>query len=209
MNEGIIKNLVEQPRPTGSCLYFMSFGMPSGHAATSIGLLTYLLLEKFVYHPNLLFGTTCIPRSHRRNAYSFVWGYGWHNQSNDVDEHLEEENNGSAHEVRDDSIAIDIVVGTAESNSLVESKPPSVAERVTQPFRVEWLYHSYALGYCLLLLPVPFSRVYLHDHSRNQVLVGSFVGMVTAMLWYIGFVRNCGMKLIGWTQQSEWGKWWS
>lgn len=28
MNEGILKNLVEQPRPSGSCLYFLSFGMP-------------------------------------------------------------------------------------------------------------------------------------------------------------------------------------
>lgn len=28
MNEGIIKNVVEQPRPAGSCLYFLSFGMP-------------------------------------------------------------------------------------------------------------------------------------------------------------------------------------
>lgn len=28
MNEGIIKNLFEQPRPTGSCMYFLSFGMP-------------------------------------------------------------------------------------------------------------------------------------------------------------------------------------
>ncbi len=193
------------------CVCFLSqlfICFDSGHAATSIGLLTYLLLEKFVYHPNLLFGTTCIPRSDQR-TYLFLWGYGWHNQSNDDDEHLEEANNVSAYEVRDDSSAIDIVVGTAESDSLVESKLPSFIERVTQPFRVEWLYHWYALGYCLLLLPVPFSRVYLHDHSRNQVLVGSFVGMVTAMLWYIGFVRNCGMKLIGWTQQSEWGKWWS
>jgi hypothetical protein len=28
INEGIIKHLIEQPRPTGSCLYFLSFGMP-------------------------------------------------------------------------------------------------------------------------------------------------------------------------------------
>jgi hypothetical protein len=172
----------------------------SGHAATSVGLLTYLLLEKFVYHPNLLFGTTCIPKSDQRSAYSFLWGYGWHKQT-EGEEHCLPDEVG-------DSIAIDINVNITESDALVETKPLSVAERFTQPFRIEWIYHWYALGYCILLLPVPFSRVYLHDHSRNQVLVGSFVGMVTSIIWYIGVVRNCGMKMIGWRQQSEWGKWW-
>lgn len=177
----------------------------SGHAATSIGLLTYLLLEKFVYHPNLLFGMSCIPRNDQRSAYSFMWGYGWHwhDLSNENEEHLDVANNASAPEVRDESIAIDIVVGTVESDSLVELKPLSVVERVTQPFRDQWIYHWYALGYCLLLLPVPFSRVYLHDHSRNQVLVGSFVGMVTSMIWYMGIVRNCGLTMIRRNQQSE------
>ena len=45
LNEGLLKHLVAQPRPPGSCLYFTSTGMPSGHATTSIGMLTYLLLE--------------------------------------------------------------------------------------------------------------------------------------------------------------------
>lgn len=172
----------------------------SGHAATSIGLLTYLLLEKFVYHPNLLFGMTCITKSDQRNSYSFVWGYGWQKPSGGDMEH--------SHDVRDDSIAIDINVDITESDSLVASKSPSVIERVTRPFRVEWIYHWYALGYCLLLLPVPFSRVYLHDHSSNQVLVGSVVGLVTSIIWYIGLVRRCGMQIIGWREQSEWGQWW-
>lgn len=149
-----------------------------------------------MYHPNLLFGMSCIPRNDQRDAFSFAWGYGWHDQSNDNEEHLDVTRNASDHEVRGESRAIDIVVDTAESDSLVELKPPSVVERVSQPFRAQWIYHWYALGYCLLLLPVPFSRVYLHDHSRNQVLVGSFVGMVTSMIWYIGIVRNCGLKMI-------------
>jgi hypothetical protein len=171
----------------------------SGHSATSIGLLTYLLLEKFVYHPNLLFGLTCIPKNEQQNAYSFVWGYGWHKQC-DRDDQLYFADNVS-NEAVPDSIAIDI------SADIAESKSTSAVERSFQTFQVRWLYHWYAIGYCLLLLPVPFSRLYLHDHTQNQVLVGAFVGMLISIIWYIGFVRRCGMKIIiGW-RQSEWGKW--
>ena len=28
INEGVVKKLIDQPRPAGSCLYFLSFGMP-------------------------------------------------------------------------------------------------------------------------------------------------------------------------------------
>ncbi len=51
VNEGVIKHIFKQPRPTGSCLYFMSCGMPSGHAQSSIGMLVYLLLETWVDRP--------------------------------------------------------------------------------------------------------------------------------------------------------------
>ena len=74
-------------------------------------------------------------------------------------------------------------------------------------FREKWVYHLYALGYILLLVPVPLSRVYLHDHLREQVLIGAAIGAVASMLWYLGFVRNCGMRVIQW-RESEWGKWW-
>ena len=42
------------------------YTMPSGHAATSIGLMTYILLEMFVCHPNMLCGLTCQKRDIRR-----------------------------------------------------------------------------------------------------------------------------------------------
>ena len=51
VNEGVIKHIVQQHRPTGSCLYFQSYGMPSGHAQSSIGMLVYLLLETWVDRP--------------------------------------------------------------------------------------------------------------------------------------------------------------
>jgi len=40
----------------------------------------------------------------------------------------------------------------------------------------------------LILLPVPWSRVQLDDHSISQVLIGSCVGLLEAGLWYL-FVR--------------------
>ena len=52
VNEAVFKKLVQQRRPPGSCLYFHGFGMPSGHAAGSIGQLTYLLLETWVDRPD-------------------------------------------------------------------------------------------------------------------------------------------------------------
>ena len=47
-NEGLLKHSINQKRPPGSCLYFKSYGMPSGHAATSIGMMTSMLLETWV-----------------------------------------------------------------------------------------------------------------------------------------------------------------
>jgi len=44
-NEGLLKHTIQQDRPMGSCMYKKSYGMPSGHATTSFGLLVYTLLE--------------------------------------------------------------------------------------------------------------------------------------------------------------------
>eukprot|EP00756_Hemistasia_phaeocysticola_P006110 Hpha_TRINITY_DN13687_c0_g1::TRINITY_DN13687_c0_g1_i1::g.122687::m.122687 len=38
------------------------------------------------------------------------------------------------------------------------------------------------VGLCLVLVPVPFSRVYLHDHSWVQVIVGSILGSTCASI---------------------------
>ena len=53
LNEGVVKRVLRSPRPIGSCMYGQSYGMPSGHAASSIGLLTYLLLEILCDRPQL------------------------------------------------------------------------------------------------------------------------------------------------------------
>lgn len=232
VNELIFKKILQQNRPDGSCLYFLSFGMPSGHAATSIGLLAYLLLEIFVFHPNLLCGITC-QKKEDRDAYTFRSGYGWQKQDSE-DSEIPFTTSGAPNNPAEDSVAIDISgngtsssEGDTEKNSryvdetnpssepLLDGNETTDAQSSSQStpsstlmiFREKWVYHLYALGYILLLVPVPLSRVYLHDHLREQVLIGAAIGAVASMVWYLGFVRNCGMRVIQW-RESEWGKWW-
>jgi len=47
----------------------------------------------------------------------------------------------------------------------------------------------FALAWGVLLLPVPFSRLVLNDHTPKQVLAGSALGMFEAML-YFGVIRS-------------------
>ena len=176
--------------------------MCSGHAATSIGLLTYLLLEIFVYHPNLLCGLSC-QKKDQLNTYTYAWGYGWkvptqgNGQSTSVNEAASVNN----------SVAIDIIDGEMEEGTNCrETDAEPLLPSSTQTCRKKWQYHWIALGYILLLFPVPFSRVYLHDHLRQQVLAGSAIGIVASMIWYLGFVRTCGMRIIE-RRKSEWGQW--
>jgi len=56
VNEGMIKRLIQEKRPDGSCL--LSFGMPSSHSAMSMGLLTWILCEMIIGQsliPTMLF----------------------------------------------------------------------------------------------------------------------------------------------------------
>jgi membrane-associated phospholipid phosphatase len=46
------------------------------------------------------------------------------------------------------------------------------------------LFASYLAIWSVLLLPVPISRVVLHDHSPTQALAGSFVGMIAVAIWF-------------------------
>lgn len=183
----------------------------------------------FVYHPNIMFGLTCQKRGEQlQNAYSFVWGYGWQKQINivadggdddaaDVSVNVESPQGASDAAVLD-SVAIDInessVVGRNGDNGIEESNDPSpqpLMESSSSPCsdtRSKWIYHWYAFGYILLLFPVPFSRVYLHDHLKTQVLAGSCIGIVAGMLWYLCFVRFCGGKIMRWRSNSQWAKWW-
>ena len=198
--------------------------MPSGHAATSIGLMTYILLEMFVCHPNMLCGLTCQKRD---ISYSYVWGYGWLKQTTtDVDGEVvgstnEEEtdaapSNSVTIDIKDDdnvdesSINKEQTDENAVINCDIEEASPSPQPLLSEsesnlPLHNTWLYttatkqwkyHLYAIYYMILLLPVPFSRVYLHDHLWTQVLAGSCVGIITSSIWYLCCIRLCiGTKI--------------
>ena len=121
VNEGLLKHTINQRRPVGSCLYFKSYGMPSGHATTSIGVLVNLLLE--------------------------IW----------IDR---------------------------EGSRLF-----------TLRNRCLW-----TVILLFLLLPVPFSRVYLSDHYVSQVLIGSINGTVLAVAWFFFMYKFVKSRLNHWIE---------
>jgi hypothetical protein len=181
----------------------------SGHAATSIGLLTYLLLELFVCHPNLLCGLTCQRRT-GGTAYSFEWGYGWHaprSTSGGGDDGADPAAAaGGASAPPSDSVAVRIYDDGGDDGVDNATTWTCAASR---PFGGRWEHHWYALLYSLLFLPVPFSRVYLHDHTRDQVLAGSAVGVAISAIWYVCFIRACdGTRLLRRWGRSGCGRWW-
>jgi hypothetical protein len=215
----------------------------SGHAATSIGLLTYLLLELFVYHPNLVCGLTCQRRRMRGRGggrgtgggtadYTFEWGYGWHapprsasgggGGDGDADP-AAAGSGGGASAPPPDSVAVRIygddgmVSGTGgdddddgvDNNNATTTRRPSSFLVGGGGGSSRWEHHMYALLYAFLFLPVPFSRVYLHDHTRDQVLAGSAVGAAISAAWYAVVVRWCGCTgyLKRWGR-SRCGRWW-
>ena len=195
LNDLAIKKFIQQERPVGSCLYFKSYGMPSGHAATSIGLLTHLLLELFVYHPHLFGGLSCCREGEQ---YSYVLGYGWIRKKQDTH--------------NDDALGdIEQEVGSGRDNRESESDGKSfLLKSAKQEDKKRllggWIYHVRAAGHLALLLPVPFSRVFLHDHLRSQVLVGSLIGFALSNVWYLLIVRRFGLAVLE-SRKSEMGKW--
>jgi hypothetical protein len=54
-----------------------------------------------------------------------------------------------------------------------------------------WILHYYSILWIVLLLPIPLSRVYLHDHTVMQVLIGSFVGVIFGAVCHICIVQGC------------------
>ena len=164
--------------------------------------------------------------------------HGWQKQTNnDIDGELDNANKEASDAAPSNSVAIDIKDNTddiginnnidqtdenAAVNCDIEEVSPSPQPLLSESesslplhstciytITKEWKYHLYAIYYMLLLLPVPFSRVYLHDHLTTQVLAGSCVGIITSIIWYLCCIRLCiGTKIMHWRRNSEWAKWW-
>jgi len=119
LNEAIVKRLVSQDRPSGSCLH--SKGMPSSHSELAIGFWFIIHLEVGTkWHSGLTPNFSCLFRS---------WKEG------------------------------------------------------LQPWPT-WRNVMILMLVDVLLLPVPFTRVVLHDHSWAQVGIGAMIGCVVASGWY-------------------------
>ncbi|KAL3762623.1 hypothetical protein ACHAW5_001216 [Stephanodiscus triporus] len=202
-NGVLFKDVVRQPRPTGSCLYFHSYGMPSGHACTSIGLLTFILLELFVDHPDL-FGrrhTTMTVNCDVQEidlTRTYEWGYGWQEL-----EHQPENNSSEPEPVESSHSEIVDDVDDRQMALLSSSDRISVATIPTasplmishfhsrrQCLESNWIIHYCSILWTILLLPIPPSRVYLHDHSVMQVLVGCFVGVILGATCHFFIIRG-------------------
>jgi len=163
-----------------------------------------MLLELFLYHPDLYATTTSTcyideveGESPSDVDYIFAWGYGWQKRliesdSNDLaatilsqEDHVEE--GGITRSLQPSSKS------TSESEA-ASVGPTSYNSIHVEPqgchFKSKWLHHYYALLWTILLLPVSLSRVHLHDHSPMQILVGSFVGIALGFIWYFCIIRG-------------------
>lgn len=213
-NDILFKNIAKQPRPSGSCLYFISHGMPSGHAVTSIGLLTFILLELLVYHPSL-FGkesTTMSVDFDVKETRTFAWGFGWQEKSHQAENNLSDEvkssivedgdgraplasslNSASIESVDTDDGQVPLLSSLYSMSTVEVSNTSSLIGDSQQPRthqKSKWILHYYAILWTILLLPIPLSRVYLHDHTVMQVLVGSFLGVILGGIYHFIIIRG-------------------
>ena len=140
-----------------------------------------------------------------REDRAFVRGYGWRAvppSSGDGND------DGAISDAPSGLVVVRIHDDYAIEEGGVEDIPESSSSMVPPNRMGRWAQHIHALCYVLLLLPVPFSRVYLHDHTRDQVLAGSGLGIIISTVWYTCFVRNCGYELMNGWGRTNCGMWW-
>ena len=82
--------------------------------------------------------------------------------------------------------------GIVEQTTSDTTEPNNIIPIQRRGFHLQskWLHHYMAMIWSLLLLPVPLSRVLLHDHSPSQILIGSLEGIILGNIWYLLFVRR-------------------
>ena len=179
---------------------FIKSMLRSGHAATSIGLLTYMLLE-FLFHLPDLSGKTnaCVRENSNVEGvnsespsgmgmqYSFVLGYGWRNSCKATENNNLEANMLSRDDVREMFHSVSESSAPTETTLLDQWLCSTIC---VNPVTPQCHHYFHALLWIIFLLPVPLSRVYLHDHSVLQILTGSMVGITLGTSWYFCIIRG-------------------
>lgn len=152
-NDSILKPLLAEPRPEGSCA--CTCGMPSGHATVSIGMLTLMLLDGM----------------HRIVP------------------------------IQDDQVALSGLRRLCARPTTI----PLTTLRVLSHAQFVMLSSVWVL----LLLPVPWARVVLKDHSNSQVLAGGGLGALEAAIWFF-IARSLEQRIrpdvADWKYQPDWSR---
>lgn len=149
LNEGVVKQILRQPRPgasgeltddsgmhIGSCSH--SCGMPSSHATMSVGFLALLLFDA-------IFRT--VPSAQ-------ALGRPLDLETEDACENMK---------------IVDFMVGSPLAPNILMTHHQLLG------FLSVWVW---------ILLPVPFMRVVLRDHSILQVSIGASLGAIYAAIWF-------------------------
>ena len=150
-----------------------------------------MLLELFLYHPNL-FGKRHEGESPSGAEYNFAWGYGWQKRLNTTESNDLEAIILPRDDLMEEWDPERFTSLLPSSNSISESNylPSDATLSDDAHSQSNWLHHYHALLWTILLLPVPLSRIHLHDHSRMQILVGSLVGIILGTIWYFCIIRG-------------------
>eukprot|EP00434_Breviolum_minutum_P034737 symbB.v1.2.030752.t1/scaffold3500.1/size56953/4 len=167
VNEGIVKKIVAEPRPgsmlelrgqngllEGSCVE--TCGMPSSHSAISMGWFTLSVLD-------------AISRTDTSRDLD------------DAGDALVVEQRKWTNFLKSLGCQYDVIAGEEKKSRGYEFCWIPWAEKTDLTVRE---FISVVIYWCLLLVPVPFMRVVLRDHTESQVFVGSAIGMVLAMVWW-------------------------
>lgn len=151
--------------------------------------------------------------SNNNETYNnFVWGYGWQKQAtNDLEASIlptddDDDDHDASEAVDDEASNVEMpntllqssnnhssVPGTGTNNSILSSSYNAIIPSQQRNYRfasTKWMNHYYALFWIILLLPVPLSRIHLHDHSPMQILLGSLVGFLLGCTWYFCMIRG-------------------
>jgi len=175
----------QQRRPLNSCS--VSCGMPSSHATFSIGFATFCLLETIrrVNFP------TRSPQRTRQSIMRRTGGYL-------VGDNLRcDEKDASVVGVHDDgSLVVQLEqnkMNQHQSGGVLRTFPWRYFFTAVPMLKIPQASRDVFLIYCfwwaLLMLPVGISRIVVHDHTPEQVLVGSFIGWLEALIWCSGMQR--------------------